>query len=99
MLSLYHQGQSTAERIVALLHDFGVSISKRQVVRILTSKVGAFVSEAKQVLEAGLASASWVNAKRQPFRTSAPPVLPRILDLRVRGCRYTKISIHGTVGG
>lgn len=27
VLSLYHQGQSTVERIVALLRDFGVSIS------------------------------------------------------------------------
>ncbi|WP_050588776.1 hypothetical protein [Mesorhizobium sp. LNJC391B00] len=61
VLSLYHQGQSTVERIVALLRDFGVSISKRQVVRILTSKIDAFVAEAKQVLTAGLASAGWVS--------------------------------------
>jgi hypothetical protein len=61
VLSLYHQGQSTVERIVAVLHDFGVSISKRQVVRILTGKISPFVSEAKQVLKAGLASASWVS--------------------------------------
>ncbi|MER9369747.1 hypothetical protein NKI66_27645 [Mesorhizobium sp. M0518] len=49
------------ERIVALLRDFGVSISKRQVVRILTGKIDAFVAEAKQVLRAGLASARWVS--------------------------------------
>ncbi len=61
VLSLYHQGQSTVERIVAMLRDFGVSISKRQVVRILTGKVGAFVAEAQQVLRAGLASAGWVS--------------------------------------
>jgi hypothetical protein len=61
VLSLYHQGQSTVERIVALLRDVGVSISKRQVVRILTSKIAAFVTEAKQVLTAGLASAGWVS--------------------------------------
>jgi Transposase IS66 family len=61
VLSLYHQGQSTVERIVAMLHDFGVSISKRQVVRILTSKVDAFVAEARQVLQAGLACAGWVS--------------------------------------
>ncbi|RWI47989.1 MAG: hypothetical protein EOR16_33915 [Mesorhizobium sp.] len=61
MLSLYNQGQSTVERIVALLRDFGVSISKRQVVRILTSKIDAFIAEAKQVLTAGLASAGWVS--------------------------------------
>lgn len=61
VLSLYHQGQSTAERIVALLHGFGVSISKRQVVRILTDKVDAFVTETKQVLQAGLASSAWIS--------------------------------------
>jgi hypothetical protein len=61
VLLLYHQGQSTAERIVALLRDIGVSISKRQVVRILTGQIDAFVSEAKQVLAAGLAAARWVS--------------------------------------
>ncbi|WP_244604664.1 MULTISPECIES: hypothetical protein [Mesorhizobium] len=44
-----------------MLRDFGVSISKRQVVRILTSKIDAFVAEARQVLTAGLASASVDN--------------------------------------
>ncbi|MER9776574.1 hypothetical protein [Mesorhizobium sp. M0220] len=44
-----------------MLRDFGVSISKRQVVRILTGKIDAFVAEAKQVLTAGLASAGWVS--------------------------------------
>jgi hypothetical protein len=61
VLLLYHQGQSTVERIVALLRDIGVSISKRQVVRLLTGQIDAFVSEAKQVLEAGLATARWVS--------------------------------------
>ncbi|MEI8703329.1 hypothetical protein LRP31_34055 (plasmid) [Mesorhizobium mediterraneum] len=44
-----------------MLRDFGVSISKRQVVRILTSKIDAFVAEARQVLTAGLASAGWIS--------------------------------------
>ena len=61
VLSLYHQGQSTTERIVALLRSLGVSISKRQVMRILADKVDAFVAEAKQVLQAGLASAAWIS--------------------------------------
>lgn len=71
VLSLYHQGQSTVERIVALLHDLGVSISKRQVVRILTGKIGAFVTEAKQVLAAGLASAGWVSVDDTGARHAA----------------------------
>jgi Transposase IS66 family len=61
VLLLYHQGQSTVERIVALLRDIGVSISKRQVVRILTGGIDAFVREANQVLGAGLATARWVS--------------------------------------
>ena len=61
ILSLYHQGQSTTERIVAFLRSLGVSISKRQVMRILADKVDAFVAEAKQVLQAGLASAGWIS--------------------------------------
>jgi Transposase IS66 family len=61
VLSLYHQGQSTVERIVAMLRDVGVSISKRQVVRILTSKVARFVTETRQVLQAGLACAGWIS--------------------------------------
>jgi len=71
VLSLYHQGQSTVERIVALLHDLGVSISKRQVVRILTDKVEAFVNEAKAVLKAGLASAGWVSVDDTGARHAA----------------------------
>ena len=61
VLLLYHQGQSTVERIVVLLRDIGVSISKRQVVRILTCGIDAFLSEAKQVLGAGLATARWIS--------------------------------------
>ena len=33
VLALYHQGQSTVERITTLLTDFGIDISKRQVQR------------------------------------------------------------------
>ena len=40
--------------------DLGVEISKRQIVRLLTSKQDAFVRENIEVLRAGLASASWL---------------------------------------
>jgi hypothetical protein len=43
----YHQGQSTLPRLVALLQSVGVSISKRQVQRLLTDKQQDFVSEAQ----------------------------------------------------
>jgi hypothetical protein len=46
VLMHYHQGQSTLPRLVALLRSVGVSISKRQVQRLLTDKQEDFVSEA-----------------------------------------------------
>jgi len=43
VLMHYHQGQSTLPRLTALLQWLGVSISKRQVQRLLTDKPDAFV--------------------------------------------------------
>src|SRR3954451_23057557 len=51
VLMHYHQGQSTLPRLVALLRSVGVSISKRQVQRLLTDKQDDFVSEAQDGLE------------------------------------------------
>ena len=42
VLMQYHQGQSTLPRLVALLQSVGVSISKRQVQRLLTDKQDGF---------------------------------------------------------
>jgi hypothetical protein len=61
VLLQHHQGQVTAERITAFLNSVGVSISKRQVVRLLTTKSADLVDEAKAVLRAGLASAAWIT--------------------------------------
>jgi Transposase IS66 family len=59
VLSQYHQGQITIPRLAALLADLGIDISKRQIVRLLSGKQDAFLAEAREVLRAGLASASW----------------------------------------
>ena len=59
VLSQYHQGQVTIPRLAAQLTDLG--ISKRQIVRLLTSKQDAFVKENMEVLRAGLLSASWLT--------------------------------------
>jgi hypothetical protein len=61
VLLQHHQGQVTAERITTFLNSVGVTISKRQVVRLLTTKSAALVDEAKAVLRAGLASAAWIT--------------------------------------
>jgi hypothetical protein len=62
VLMLYHQGQSTLPRVVALLRSIGVAISERQVQRMLTERHDPFLAESRDVLRAGLASASWISA-------------------------------------
>ena len=59
ILSQYHQGQMTIPRLLTQLQDLGIDISKRQIVRLLSAKQDAFLAEAKEVLRAGLRSASW----------------------------------------
>src|SRR5258708_33690129 len=57
----YHQGQSTLPRLTALLRSMGVSISKRQLQRLPTDKKDDFVTEAQDVLRAGLETSRWVS--------------------------------------
>jgi Transposase IS66 family len=61
VLLLHHQGQVTVERLTAQLRAFGVSISKRQVMRLLIDRQDAFLAESRDVLRAGLRSATWVS--------------------------------------
>ena len=61
VLMQYHQGQSTLPRLAALLLSLGVSISKRQLQRLLTDKQEDFVAEARDVLRAGLETSPFVS--------------------------------------
>jgi hypothetical protein len=61
VLMKYHQGQVTVERLVTLLQATGVSISKRQVMRLLIDQQDGFLTETRAVLRAGLQSAEWVT--------------------------------------
>jgi hypothetical protein len=61
VLAQYHQCQTTMPRLLALLADLGVSISKRQLVRLLIDDQGAFLDEARDVLRTGLDAASWIT--------------------------------------
>jgi hypothetical protein len=61
ILMQHHQGQVTVPRLVAQLRAIGVSISKRQVIRLLIGGQDAFRSEAREVLRAGLATAGWIT--------------------------------------
>jgi hypothetical protein len=61
VLMQYHQGQSTMPRLLALLRSVGVSISKRQLVRLLNENHEGFIAEAQDVLRAGLETSPWVT--------------------------------------
>jgi len=61
VLMQYHQGQVTVERLVTLLQAIGVSISKRQVMRLLIDQQDGFLTETREVLRAGLETADWVT--------------------------------------
>ena len=61
VLMQYHQGQSTLPRLLALLRSVGVCISKRQLQRLLTDKQDGFVTEAQDVLRAGLETSPFVS--------------------------------------
>jgi hypothetical protein len=61
VLMQYHQGQVTVPRLVALLGDIGVAISKRQVMRLLIAGQDAFLDESRDVLRVGLTTAPWLT--------------------------------------
>jgi hypothetical protein len=61
VLMQYHQGQSTLPRLTALLQSVGVSISKREVQRLLTERHDGFLDESRDVLRAGLETSPWVS--------------------------------------
>ena len=64
VLMLHFEGQMPCERIVALLAGLGLTISKRQVVRLLTAKLDSFRAEDEAVLRAGLAERGLRHRRR-----------------------------------
>jgi hypothetical protein len=61
VLMQYHQGQVTVERLLAQLQAIGISISKREVMRLLIDQQDEFLTENREVLQAGLATAEWIS--------------------------------------
>src|SRR5208283_4725446 len=61
VLMQYHQGQTTLPRLAVLLRSVGVSISKRQLQRLLTEKQDGFLTEAQAVLRTGLKISPWIS--------------------------------------
>ena len=64
---MQHQGQVTVKRLVTLLQATGVSISKRQVMRLLIDEQDEFLTgwgpkaTNREVLRAGLETADWIS--------------------------------------
>lgn len=61
VLAQYHQGQVTVPRLLELLRSLGVAISKRRLMRLLIAGKETFLTEAGDVLQAGLAGAAWIS--------------------------------------
>jgi hypothetical protein len=61
ILAQHHQGQVTVARLTAQLNSIGVAISKHQVMRMLIDDKEMFLQETRDVLRAGLESASWIS--------------------------------------
>jgi len=61
ILAHYHGLQTSVERLVTLLADVGVAISKRQIMRLLNDSQENFVAENNAVLHAGLETAPWIS--------------------------------------
>ena len=61
VLMQYHQGQVTVERLVEQLQAMGISISKREVMRLLIDKQDDFLEETQEVLRTGLETAEWIT--------------------------------------
>ena len=61
VLMQHHQGQVTVPRLTALLQAIGISISKRQVMRLLIAGQDEFIAEAREVLRVGLQTARWIT--------------------------------------
>jgi len=61
VISQHVQGQVTVPRLVSLLNDIGIVISKRQVMRLLIEGQDNFLAEAREILRTGLSSAAWIT--------------------------------------
>jgi len=61
VIAQYVQGQVTVPRLVNLLNDIGIVISKRQVMRLLIDGQDTFLAEARDVHRTGLSTAAWIT--------------------------------------
>ena len=72
-LALHTQGQVTTERLTDFLNGIGLAISKRQVVRLLTTELEPFAQEDRAVLQAGLVSSPYLTVDDTGARHARRP--------------------------
>jgi len=99
ILSQYHQGQVTIPRLLTLLQDLGIDISKRQIVRLLSTGQDAFLAEAKEVLRAGLRSASWITVDDTSAQAAPCGSAPLKWALKQRRAVARRLKVPGTRPG
>jgi hypothetical protein len=88
LLAAHVQGQVTSERLTAMLSGLGLTLSKRQVVRLLCGPLDRFIAEDQAVLRAGLASAAWISVDDTAARHGrAEGVTTQIGDARFTAFR------------
>ena len=61
VLAQHHQGQVSMPQLLEQLRALGLAISKRQLVHLLNTGQDGFLTEARDVLRAGLQSAAWIS--------------------------------------
>ncbi len=71
------QGQVTTERLVALLGGTGLAISKRQVVRLLTSRLDDLIAGDQGFLRASLSATPLVTVDETAARHTRRDALPQ----------------------
>ena len=74
-LALHTQGQVTTERLTDLLNGIGLSISKREVVRLLTADLEPFAQEDRAILQAGLVSSPYITVDDTGARHARRPAV------------------------
>uniref|UniRef100_UPI001FEAA03D IS66 family transposase n=1 Tax=Microvirga zambiensis TaxID=1402137 RepID=UPI001FEAA03D len=74
-LALHTQGQVTTERLTDLLNGIGLAISKREVVRLLTSDLELFEQEDRAILQAGLVSSPYITVDDTGARHARRPAV------------------------
>src|SRR5215217_6150614 len=72
-LALHTQGKVTTESLTDLLNGIGLSISKREVVRLLTTDLEMFEQEDHAVLQAGLISSPYLTVDDTGARHARRP--------------------------